>query len=275
MRGSTSARTEGDERRRHNAAAVPCSRRYRGWTMIRVRGLTRHFRGASGERVVAVAGLDLDVAPGTVYGMLGPNGAGKTTTLKILATLTEPDAGEVIVAGVDRRRDPLGVRARLGWVPAEAGLPERLTPREVVRLFAEVQGVARADAAATRWLGRLGADGYADRPCQGLSTGMKRRVVLARALVHEPQVVLLDEPTDGLDVPGRRDVLDVVVTLAREGRTVVLSSHILGEVRRVADRVGLVAAGVMRAEGTVAELLDRTETDDLDQAFLRLVGATS
>ena len=242
--------------------------------MIRVRGLTRHFRGADGGRVLAVAGLDLDVSPGTVYGLLGPNGAGKTTTLKILATLTEPDAGEVIVAGVDRRRDPLGVRARLGWVPAEAGLPERLTPREVVRLFAEVQGVADADAAATRWLHRLGAAAYSDRPCQGLSTGMKRRVVLARALVHEPQVVLLDEPTDGLDVSGRRDVLDVVVTLAREGRTVVLSSHILGEVRRVADRVGLVAGGVMRAEGTVAELLDQTETDDLDQAFLRLVGTT-
>ncbi len=238
--------------------------------MIEVRGLVKRFRTADGEPFAAVDHLDLAVGAGTVYGLLGPNGAGKTTTLRILATLADPDEGTVTVAGIDRRKDPLGVRARLAYVPAEAGLPDRLSPREVVRLFARIQGISAPDKTAEAWLEKLGAAPYADRPCAGLSTGMKRRVVLARALVHSPQVVLLDEPTDGLDVPGRRDVLELVRELAKEGRTVILSSHILGEVRKVADKIGLVAKGKLMAEGTVQEVLARTHTDDLDVAFLAL-----
>jgi ABC-type multidrug transport system ATPase subunit len=241
--------------------------------MIEVRGLVKRFRGADGAPFAAVDHLDLAVGAGIVYGLLGPNGAGKTTTLRVLATLTEPDEGTVWVAGVDRRKDPLGVRERLAYVPAEAGLPERLSPREVVRSFARIQGISSPDAVADGWLDRLGATSYADRPCGGLSTGMKRRVVLARALVHSPSVVLLDEPTDGLDVSGRREVLDLVKGLARDGRTVILSSHILGEVRRVADRIGLVTTGRLVAEGTVDEILARTGTKDLDDAFLALTRA--
>jgi ABC-2 type transport system ATP-binding protein len=235
-----------------------------------IRGLRKHYRDENGRQFAAVDGLDLSIATGTVYGLLGPNGAGKTTTLKILATLTEADAGEVHVAGIDRARDPLGVRERLAWVPAEAGLADRLTPRESVRLFARIQGVSSPDAAADRWLERLGASGFADRPNGGLSTGMKRRVVLARALVHDPAVVLLDEPTDGLDVSGRRDVLALVRGLVDGGRTVILSSHILSEVQKIADRVGLVAHGRLVAEGTVAEVLARSGAADLDAAFLAL-----
>ncbi len=235
-----------------------------------LRGLRKYYRDETGRQFAAVDGLDLEIEAGTVYGLLGPNGAGKTTTLKILATLTEADAGEVRIAGVDRQRDPLGVRERLAWVPAEAGLAERLSPRESVRLFARIQGVSDPEAAADRWLARLGASGFADRPNGSLSTGMKRRVVLARALVHDPAVVLLDEPTDGLDVSGRRDVLALVRGLAEGGRTVILSSHILSEVQKIADRVGLVTRGRLIAEGTVAEVLARSDTTDLDAAFLAL-----
>jgi len=238
---------------------------------IVVRDLVKRYHGRGGT-VTAVGGLSFSVSAGEVYGLLGPNGAGKTTTLRCIATLAEPDEGTVHIGGVDRRADPLGARQRLAYVPAEAGLPERLTPREVVRLFANVQGVARARDRADALLAKLGADGFADTPCGDLSTGMKRRVVLARALVHEPPALLLDEPTDGLDVPGRRDVLDVIREQRDAGRGVVLSSHIMGEVAKVVDRLGVVAKGKLVMEGTIDEVLAHTGAADLDDAFLALVG---
>jgi ABC-type multidrug transport system ATPase subunit len=241
--------------------------------MIRVRDLRKRYRDPSRGDPLAVDRLSFEVSPGEVYGLLGPNGAGKTTTLRILATLLEPDEGEVVIAGVDRRKDPLGVRERIAWVPAEAGLPERLTPREVVRLFAGVQGVADADRRADAMIERLGCSSYAGTPCGDLSTGMKRRVVLARALVHEPQVLLLDEPTDGLDVPGRREVLDLVVEQARAGKTVVVSSHVMAEVQRVVDRLGVVNHGRMVGEGTLDQVLSQANAASLDDAFLALLKA--
>ncbi|MEQ1502821.1 MAG: ABC transporter ATP-binding protein, partial [Myxococcota bacterium] len=185
--------------------------------MLDVRDLTKAFRTTSRGVVLAVDHLSFRVEPGEIYGLLGPNGAGKTTTLRMIATLIDPDAGQILVDGVDRRKDPLGARERMAYVPAEAGLPERLTPREVVRLFARIQGVAGGAAVGEALLERMGASSYADTPCGDLSTGMKRRVVLARALVHEPRVLLLDEPTDGLDVPGRRDVLELIREQAVSG----------------------------------------------------------
>jgi ABC-type multidrug transport system ATPase subunit len=239
--------------------------------MIRVQGLVKRFQTASRGEVVAVDGLSFEVSPGEIYGLLGPNGAGKTTTLRMIATLAEPDEGTIEVAGVDRRADPLGTREVLAYVPAEAGLPERLSPREVVRLFARIQGVADPDRRADALLERMGAGPYLDQSCGDLSTGMKRRVVLARALVHEPRVLLLDEPTDGLDVPGRRDVLALVREQAADGRAVVLSSHIMGEVERIVDRIGIMARGRLVDEGTLPEVIARAGVTTLDDAFLHLV----
>ncbi len=240
--------------------------------MIVVRDLHKRFRAPFRGDVVAVDGLSFQVVPGEVYGLLGPNGAGKTTTLRILATLARPDRGEATIDGVDVVRDPLAARARLAYVPAEAGLPGALTPREVVRLYARLQGVSDPDERADQLLARLGAHTYAHTPCGDLSTGMKRRVVLARALVHEPRVLLLDEPTDGLDVPGRREVLALVREQAAEGRAVVVSSHIMVEVERVVDRLGVVARGKLVAEGTLEDVLQAAGTRFLDDAFLSLVG---
>ncbi len=237
-----------------------------------VRDLRKRYRGPDGP-VDAVSGLSFSVSAGEVYGLLGPNGAGKTTTLRCLATLSEPDEGSIHIQGVDRRAQPLAARERLAYVPAEAGLPERLTPREVVRLFASIQGVERPYERAEACLGLLSALSFADTPCGDLSTGMKRRVVLARALVHEPPLLLLDEPTDGLDVPGRRDVLAVIRAQRDAGCGVVLSSHIMGEVEKVVDRIGVVARGRLVAEGTVAEVLAIAGTDNLDDAFIALVGS--
>ena len=238
--------------------------------MLEVSNLVKRFR--SGPRVVvAVDHLSFRVAAGEVYGLLGPNGAGKTTTLRMIATLMTPDEGRILVDGVDRGRDPLGARRRLAYVPAEAGLPDRLTPREVVRLFARLQQVRDPRRAADALLDRLGASPYADSPCGELSTGMKRRVVLARALVHEPAVLLLDEPTDGLDVPGRREVLRLVRDQASAGRAVILSSHIMGEVEKVVDRVGLVGRGRIVAEGTVPQVVAQAGVATLDDAFVALL----
>jgi ABC-type multidrug transport system ATPase subunit len=239
--------------------------------MIVVRDLRKRYRDRSRGDPIAVDGLSFQAQAGQVYALLGPNGAGKTTTLRILATLVEPDSGEVWVAGVDRSRDPLGVRQRIAYVPAEAGVPDHLTPLEIVQLFAAVQGVPKPRARAGALLERLGAGSYAETSCGDLSTGMKRRVVLARALVHEPAVLLLDEPTDGLDVPGRRDVLALVREQAAAGRTVVVSSHIMGEIERVVDRLGVMARGKMVADGTLPEILALADATTLDDAFLKLV----
>jgi sodium transport system ATP-binding protein len=239
--------------------------------MIEVREITKRFRSATRGTFVAVDRLSFRVTGGEIYGLLGPNGAGKTTTLRMIATLVEPDDGEIHIDGIDRRRHPLRARERMAYVPAEAGLPERLTPREVVRLFARIQGVPDADRVADALLERMGAGSYTETTCGDLSTGMKRRVVLARALVHSPQCLLLDEPTDGLDVQGRRDVLDLIREQAGAGRTIILSSHIMGEVEQIVDRVGIVANGILAAEGTVPEVLAKVGVQRLDDAFLRLV----
>lgn len=240
--------------------------------MLDVSGLRKSFHDRSRGTFHAVDGVGFTVAPGEVYGLLGPNGAGKTTTLRIIATLTEADEGSVHVAGVDRMADPLRTRQRLAYVAAESGLPEKLTAREVVRLFASVQGAPNGKKRADELLEKLGASSFADSPCGELSTGMKRRVVLARALVHDPGVLLLDEPTDGLDVPGRRDVLALIREQAAAGRAVILSSHIMGEVQRVVDRVGMMAKGRMVAEGTIEHIHEVSQTNNLDDAFMALVG---
>lgn len=238
--------------------------------MIQVDGLRKRYPTPDGGTFHAVDGLSLSIRAGEVYGLLGPNGAGKTTTLRMMATLLEPDEGDATIAGASLRNDALGVRERLAYVPAEAGLPDRLTGREVVTLFARIQGVPDPRGAAERLLEAMGAGPFADRACGELSTGMKRRVVLARALVHGPQVLLLDEPTDGLDVPGRREVLALVREQARAGRAVILSSHIMGEVEKVVDRIGVMARGRLVAEGTLAEVLAVADTTSLDDAFLAL-----
>jgi ABC-type multidrug transport system ATPase subunit len=243
--------------------------------MLVTEDLARSFVDGSRGRVDAVRSLSLTVGQGEIYGLLGPNGAGKTTSLRMLATLLKPDRGRIGIDGIDAIANPVAARSRLAYVPAEAGLPERLTPHETVRLFGEIQGVAKSAARATELLDQLGATNYARTPCSSLSTGMKRRVVLARALIHNPPLLLLDEPTDGLDVAGRRDVLDLVRGLAREGRAVIVSSHIMGEVEALCSRIGIMAGGSIVAEGSVETLLSTTGTRELGDAFLSLTRDTA
>ena len=238
--------------------------------MLAASSLIKTFHDPGRGTFRAVDSLSLRVEPGEIYGLLGANGAGKTTTLRMLATLLKPDGGRIEIDGIDAASSPIKARGRLAYVPAEAGLPERLTPQEVVTLFARIQGVDRAGERARVLLESLGAAHFIATPCGQLSTGQKRRVVLARALVHEPPLLLLDEPTDGLDVQGRAEILALMRRLAGEGRTVLMSSHIMGEVEAVCGRVGVVVAGKMVAEGSLPELMEHTGTADLSSAFLSL-----
>jgi len=239
--------------------------------LLDARGLRRTFQVPGRGAVAAVDGVDIAVGAGEVVGLLGKNGAGKTTTLRMLATLLPPERGSVVVTGCDALAHPTEARRSLAYVPAEAGLPPRLTPTEVVSLFASLHGLDQPEQRARAQLERLGAGPYADAPCGGLSTGMKRRVVLARALVHGPRLLLLDEPTDGLDVPGRRDVLQLLRDLVDDGCGVLLSSHIMSEVEAVADRYVVLAAGRCVGRGRGADLLAATNAQTLDEAFLTLV----
>lgn len=241
--------------------------------LIEVRELVKRFRRAKGGTLTAVDRLSFTVRAGEIYGLLGPNGAGKTTSLRILATLLNPDSGRVVLNGVDAIASPQAARGQLSYVPAEAGLPEKLTPVEVVTLYASLQGVLEPKKRAYDCIERLGAGSYQDLACGDLSTGMKRRVVLARALTHDPGLMLLDEPTDGLDVSGRREVLRLIKEIAATGTAVILSSHIMSEVERVVDRVGVVSKGKLVAEGTIDEILMQTAQSSLDDAFLSLTGA--
>ena len=226
---------------------------------VRTEGLRKEY----GE-TVAVAGLDLTVARGEVYGLLGPNGAGKTTTMRVLTTLVEPTDGTAIVCGAsvtDRR----AVAPHVGYVPEEPPIHDELTGREQLEYAAGLRDVA---IDVTDALTQAGLADAADRRIDGYSTGMRKRLGLTQATLHDPDVLLLDEPTSGLDPRAARAVRETVSRVADRGTTVLLSTHVLPVAEAVADRVGVFVDGQLRAEGSPDELRDRRE--DLEDAFLRL-----
>jgi ABC-2 type transport system ATP-binding protein len=210
--------------------------------------------------VEAVRGIDLSAAPGEVTALVGPNGAGKTTLLLVLATLLVPDAGDVRVAGFDPVREPDAVRSRMGWSPDIFGLYDNLTAREYVQFFAAAYrlGPARAKARAEELLALARLTEYADQPVHVLSRGQKQRLGLTRALVHEPQVLLLDEPASGLDPRSRVELRELLRSLAAAGTAVVVSSHLLGDLEELADRVVFVDRGTTVGEHRLDQLPEAT-----------------
>jgi sodium transport system ATP-binding protein len=224
--------------------------------MIQADGLVKHFRAADGTLVKAVDGISFTVSPGEMVGLLGANGVGKTTTMRLLATLLKPTGGTARIGGCDVVADPLGVRRRLGYLSATTGVPDRLTPREVLASFGRLHGLADDELAerVPALLATLGISGSADRPCGRLSTGQRQRVSLGRALVHDPPALVLDEPTSGLDVVGARDLLDLLERLRSEGRAILISTHRLHEIERRCDRFLIIHAGRIVAAGSRAEM---------------------
>ncbi len=208
---------------------------------------------------VAVDALDLAVRRGEVFGLLGPNGSGKTTTILMLLGLTEPTAGSVQVLGLDPARQPLSVKARVGYMPDEVGFYDELTARQNLSYIARLNGLPRDEAQRRidSALARVGLSEVADRPVATFSRGMRRRLGVADVLIKEPQLVIMDEPTQGLDPEGARSFLGIIEDLKAEGITVLLSSHLLHQVQTVCDRVGLFRKGRMELVGTVPDLARR------------------
>lgn len=218
-------------------------------------------------------GVSFTARPGEVLGLLGPNGAGKTTTLRMIATAIRPTAGTIAVAGHDALRHPECVRRHLGFLTANTGLYGRLTPREVLRYFGQLFRIpaAHLNARIDHLAAEFDMADYLDRQCDTLSTGMKQKVNIARSILHDPPVIVLDEPTSGLDVLTSRSITTFIRRSRAEGRTVLFSSHIMGEVERLCDRVALMHRGRIWFTGTLAEY--RAEYgDDLEEAFLKAVG---
>ena len=219
--------------------------------VVETKGLTKRYGS-----VVAVDSLDLSVRRGEVFGLLGPNGAGKTTTILMLLGLTEPTAGTVRVLGLDPVLQPLSVKARVGYMPEQMGFYEELTARQNLFYIARLNGLGRGEAhrRIDEVLERVGLADMANRPVGTFSRGMRQRLGVAEVLLKRPQLVILDEPTQGLDPEVARRVLQMVRDLKAEGVTVLLSSHLLHQVQAVCDRVGLFHRGRMVLEGSVPEL---------------------
>jgi sodium transport system ATP-binding protein len=224
--------------------------------------------------VTAVNDVSFRAADGAVTGLLGPNGAGKTTTLRMLYAVMAPDSGRIDVDGVDAVGAPQAAQSRLGVLPDGYGLYPRLTAREHIHYFGELHGItgARLEERAQQLLDLLDLTPLADRRTAGFSHGERTKVAFARALVHNPQNILLDEPTNGLDVMSTRVVRDIIRRLRQEGRCVLFSSHVMQEVSALCDAVIVIASGRVVASGTPDELRARTGMDNLEDAFVALAG---
>jgi sodium transport system ATP-binding protein len=241
--------------------------------MIQVHSLTKTYEDPDGGEIVAVRDASITCEAGQIYGLLGPNGAGKTTTLRCLATVLTPTAGTATIAGHDLIREPEAVRRSIGFLSASTGNYARLTPRETLRFFAQLYGLAgdALDRRVEETLRLFEVTDYADRPNDRLSTGMKQRVGLARAVVHDPPVIILDEPTTGLDPIVTQTVELAVQSLAMGGKCVLLSTHMLSQAEDICHKIGVIGRGQVLAEGTIPELCTRTRTTTLRQAFFALV----
>ena len=242
--------------------------------MIEVDNLHKQFKSKTGT-VKAVDGVGFAARDGEITGLLGPNGAGKTTTLRMLYTLMNPDQGSVRIDGIDTSKDAEAVRRRLGVLPDARGVYKRLTARENIAYFGRLHGMSEADirTRGDALIAALGMEDVAERQTEGFSQGQRTKTAIARALIHDPKNVILDEPTNGLDVMTTRAMRTFLRQLRDEGRCVIFSSHIMQEVAALCDRIVVIAKGKVVAQGTPDELRAATGEDNLEDAFVRAIGS--
>ncbi len=242
--------------------------------MIIANDLHKSFKTKTGT-VTAVDGVSFTAHDGQITGLLGPNGAGKTTTMRMLYTLMTPDRGEVKVDGIDTAQDAVAVRRALGVLPDARGVYKRLTARENIAYFGELHGLSSKQIAErTKALSdALDMGDILDRQTEGFSQGQRTKTAIARALVHDPRNVILDEPTNGLDVMTTRAMRGFLRQLREEGRCVIFSSHIMQEVAALCDRIVIIAKGTVVAAGTADELREQAGEENLEDAFVKVIGS--
>jgi len=235
--------------------------------MIQVQNLTKSFKS-----VTALKGVNFTAKDGEVTGLIGPNGAGKTTALRILSTVMSPDSGTATIDGFDTVKDRYEVQRRIGVLPDTLGLYPRLTAREHIRYFGRLHKMDKSilESRIEELVEALGMESFIDRRARGFSKGQTRKLTLARALVHKPQNLMLDEPTNGLDIATSRSVHRLISNLRDEGRTILFCSHIMQEVGSISDRIVIIANGGVTADGTAQELFELSGCDDFEEMFLKL-----
>ncbi|MGH9795920.1 MAG: ATP-binding cassette domain-containing protein [Candidatus Acidiferrales bacterium] len=242
--------------------------------MIEAQGLVKIFRDKKRGEIRAVDNVSFRCQPGLIYGLLGANGAGKTTTLRMLATILKPTAGTAKVAGQDIVSAPNKVRQEVGFLSTATALYGRLTAKEMVEYFGRLHGMDEASLQKRieEIFARLDMNEFRDRRCDKLSTGQKQKVSIARTLVHDPQVMIFDEPTNGLDVMTARVIVGFIRECRQRGKTVIFSSHVMSEVEKLCDQIGIIHNGKLLTEGTLADLKQRHSLNDLEDIFVKMVG---
>ena len=241
--------------------------------MIHVHALTKHYADLRRGRLVALGGISFHARPGEIYGLLGPNGAGKTTALRILSTVLRPTAGGATVNGYDVLTQPSRVRRQIGFMSANTAVYDRMTGWEMVEYFGRLYGIGDEELRARMeaLFQRLQMNDFRDLLGAKMSTGMKQKVSVARALVHDPPVLIFDEATAGMDVLVARALLDTVAHLRDHGKCIVFSTHIMREAERLCDRLAIIHRGHILAEGTLEELRQRHQQHDLEELFFQLI----
>jgi sodium transport system ATP-binding protein len=241
--------------------------------MIEARGLVKDFQDKKRGKIRAVDHVSFTCKPGQIYGLLGANGAGKTTTLRMLATIMEPTEGTAVVCGQDVIDDPEKVRACVGFLSTATALYPRLSSQEMVEYFGRLNGLDEATLKkrVDDIFARLDMNSFRDTRCDKLSTGMKQKTSIARTLIHDPHVMIFDEPTSGLDVMTARTIIGFIRECRQRGKTVIFSTHIMSEVEKLCDVIGIIQSGKLLAEGSLAELRDRYQENDLEEIFVKIV----
>lgn len=242
--------------------------------MIQVRNLTKIFKDKKRGEVRAVDGIDFNCRPGQIFGLMGPNGAGKTTTLRIISTTMRPTTGTVTVDDIDVCKRPREVRKKIGFLTGNTGLYQRLTAREMITYFGQLNGMSKKQVnenleEVTGW---LGMGDFLDTRCAKLSTGMQQKVNIARTIIHDPPVMVFDEPTVGLDILAARSIVDFINFCKTKNKCIVFSTHIMREAERLCDEVAIIHKGKVFAQGTVTSLKKVADQEEFEDAFVKIVG---
>ena len=242
--------------------------------MIQVNNLIKIFKDKKRGEVRAVDGVNFNCQPGRIFGLLGPNGAGKTTTLRIISTTMKPSDGTVLVDGLDVRKKARDVRRKIGFLTGNTGLYQRLTAREVITYFGRLNGMRKKDIDRNleEIQGWLGMTDFLETRCAKLSTGMQQKVNIARTIIHDPPVMVFDEPTVGLDILAARSIVEFINFCKTKNKCIIFSTHIMREAERLCDEVAIIHKGRIFAQGSVPSLKKITGDEEFEDAFIKIVG---